>query len=101
MIDSFYNYLGKIEPDFIEGINLCKKNSKYSLSKETGSISFKLNYKKKNIRDGTYYLTHGLHQNTQFRPNQRLKDEYDTLAKDTLIKDELRYGIWVTPNIGW
>lgn len=101
MIDSFYYYLEEIKPDFIEIINLCNRKSKYSISQNTASISYKLNYKKKNIREGEYYLTHGLYQNTEFKPNQRLKDEYDTLAKDTLIKDDLRYGIWVTPNIGW
>jgi hypothetical protein len=101
LVDSFYNYLMQIESNFIERISLCKQNSKPSVPQEAGTIFYYLNYNKKDITDGTYYLTHGLYQNIQFTPNQKLKDEYDTLAKDTLIKNGLRYGIWVTPNIGW
>jgi hypothetical protein len=101
LIDSFYHYLGRVEPKIITSITICTKNSDYSVSKNSGSISFAFNYEQKDIRDGSYHLYHGLYFNAEFTPNNKLKDEYDMLAKDTLLIDELRYGIWVTPNTGW
>ena len=101
LIDSLNFYSEGLRNVFLSGFSVCNENYDKNLDATKGSVSFALNYKKKDIRNGSYYLHHGIIQNRKFRLRDTINSIYDYgLAKDTVLLNDLKYTITITPYSG-
>ena len=102
LIDSLNFYSEGLRNVFLSGFSVCNANYDKNLDVTKGSVSFALNYKKKDIRSGSYYLHHGIIQNRKFRLRDTINSIYDYgLAKDTVLLNDLKYTITITPYSGF
>ncbi|MBK9221007.1 MAG: hypothetical protein IPO16_02650 [Saprospiraceae bacterium] len=101
LIDSFNHYITLIDSKFISRFELCTKIGSPSIDRNFGTISFNLNCKPDDPLTSDYYLQHSVVYNYSSQPQSLVINKIEqTLQKDTLIVDGLRYMIRVLPYAG-
>lgn len=99
LVDSLYHYSNGLRNDLIVSLSICSEKYDENIDSTKGSVSFSL--KKKGKTNENYYLFHKIIQNRKFRLSKTVNTIYDYgLAKDTLLLNELRYTILITPYSG-
>ncbi len=102
LIDSLYLYSEGLRNVFLTGFLVCSENYDKNLDVTKGSVSFALNFKKKDIRSASYYLHHEIIQNRRFKLRDTINSIYDSgLTKDTVLLNDLKYTITITPYSGF
>jgi hypothetical protein len=96
LIDSIYNYTAEIGEDFIPCFSLCPKKNFLTINGSTGNLVLYLSEE----RNPHYYIRHFIYTNRKEKVNHDIQNMYETLLKDTVLKDELRYAILVAPDTG-
>jgi len=100
LTDSLYYYSDGLRNELIAGLSICSKNHPDNIDTTKASVSFTMNCKDK--FNANYYLHRSLIQNRKFRLNEKINTVYDYgLTKDTILLNDLKYTIILTPYSGF
>ena len=65
-----------------------------------GIVIYINDFKKENSKAGHYNTIHAIHQNSYLKPKNEIKEITESFVKDTILENNLKYAIIVSPYAG-